>query len=160
MIPSDWAKRHIVKLPKKGNLQICDNWHGITLLSIPSKTFAECSSIRIEPAIDNKLREEQAGLRKGRGCIYQIFALRNIIEQCTEWNVPLYINFIDFRKAFDSVHRETHRENILKSYGIPDKIVTLISLFYNHFESAKPSQNGFQWNQMCNRAASSPPSCS
>ena len=33
-IPEDWAK-----LPKKGNLQNCDNWRGITLLSIPSKVF-------------------------------------------------------------------------------------------------------------------------
>lgn len=87
----------------------------------------------IEPAIDNKLKEEQAELRKCRGCTDQIFTLRNIIEQCIEWNVPLYINFIDFRKAFDSVHRET-LWNILRSYGIPDKIITLISLFYNHFE--------------------------
>lgn len=34
------------------------------------------------------------------------------------------MNFIAFRKAFDSVHRET-LWNILKSYGIPDKIITL-----------------------------------
>lgn len=88
---------------------------------------------RIEPVIDDKLREEQAGFRMGRGCIDQIFALRNIIKQCIEWNVPLYMNFIDFRKAFDSVHRET-LWNIPRSYGIPDEIITLISLFYNHFE--------------------------
>jgi len=28
--------------------------------------------------------------------------LRNIIEQCHEWQRGLYINFIDLRKAFDS----------------------------------------------------------
>lgn len=50
-----------------------------------------------------------------------------------ERNVPLNINFIDFRKAFDSVHRET-LWNTLRSYGIPDKLITLINLFYNHFE--------------------------
>lgn len=80
-IPSDWAKGLIVKLPKKGNLQICDNWRGITLLSFPSKIFCRVLLQRIEPVIDAKLRE--AGFRKGRGCIDQIFALRNI-EQCIE----------------------------------------------------------------------------
>ena len=48
---------------------------------------------RITDAIDKQLRDEQAGFRKGRGCIDQIFALRNIIEQCTEWQRQLYINF-------------------------------------------------------------------
>ena len=105
-IPKDWRKGLISKIPKKGDLSNCDNWRGITLLSIPSKVFCRVLLKRIDCALDVKLREEQAGFRKGRGCIDQIFALRNIIEQCIEWNVPLYINFIDFKKAFDSVHRE------------------------------------------------------
>ncbi len=122
-----------MKLPKKGNLQEWDNWRGITLLSIPSKIFCRVLLKRIDQAIDPRLRQEQAGFRKGRGCMDQIFALRNIIEQCLEWNVPLYINFVDFKKAFDSVHRET-LWRILLSYGVPPKIITLISMFYSHFE--------------------------
>ena len=41
--PSDRRKGLIVKLAKKGDLQICDNWRGIhvTLLSDPSKVFAK-----------------------------------------------------------------------------------------------------------------------
>ena len=88
----------------KGDLSNCDNWRGITLLSIPSKVFCRVLLKRIDCALDVKLRQEQAGFRKGRGCIDQIFARQNIIEQRIEWNVPLYINFIDFKKAFDNVH--------------------------------------------------------
>ncbi|XP_013401097.1 uncharacterized protein LOC106166982 [Lingula anatina] len=120
-IPDDWTKGLIVKLPKKGNLHECDNWRGITLLSIPSKIFCRVLLKRIDRAIDSRLREEQAGFQKGRGCIDQIYALRNIIEQCLEWNTPLYINFVDFKKAFDSVHRETLWK-ILLSYGVPAEI--------------------------------------
>ena len=97
-IPSDWGKGLIIKIPKKGNLQVCDNWRGITLLSIPSKVFCRILLGRIDTAIDKKLRQEQAGFRKRRGCTDQIFALRNIIEQTLEWNCPLYINFIDFKR--------------------------------------------------------------
>jgi hypothetical protein len=35
IIPNDWTKGLIVKLPKnlkKGDLQICDNWRGITFM--------------------------------------------------------------------------------------------------------------------------------
>ena len=132
-VPEDWDKGLIFKLPKKGDLKNCDNWRGITLLSIPSKIFCWILLKRIDSAIDVKLRQEQAGFRKGRGCIDQIFALRNIIEQCIEWNTPLYINFIDFKKAFDSIHRECLWK-ILRNYGIPQKIVDLIRLFYRKFE--------------------------
>jgi len=97
--------------------------------SVPSKVFSKILVKRI----DGKLREEQAGFRKGRGCIDQMFAIRNIIEQCIEWKTPLFINYIDFRKAFDSVHRKTLRK-ILRSYGIPLKICTLMKAFYDNFE--------------------------
>ena len=103
IIPEDWSKGLIVKLPKKGNKMICDNWRGITLLPIASKAFCSIILERIRNSLNVTLREEQAGFRRGRGCIDQIFALRNIIEQSIEWNSPLYLNFIDFKKAFDSI---------------------------------------------------------
>ena len=63
----------------------------------------------------------------------QILTLRNIIEQSKEWKTPLYINFIDFKKAFDSIHRDTLWK-IVKAYGVPDEIVTLMKCFYTKFE--------------------------
>ena len=124
----------------KGDLSNCDNWRGITLLSIPSKVFCRVLLRRIDCVLDLKLRQEQAGFRKGRGCIDQIFARQNIIEQWIEWNVPLYINFIDFKKAFDSVYREGLWK-ILRAYGIPPKIVTIIRTLDEHFECSVIVEN-------------------
>lgn len=45
----------------------------------------------------------------------------------------LHINFIDFWKAFDSVHRSTLLK-ILTTCGVPQKLVTMISLFYREFQ--------------------------
>ena len=139
-VPRDWCKGLIVKIPKKGDLRSCDNWRGVTLLSIPSKVFCSVLLRRIDKALDSKLREEQAGFRRGRGCMDQVFALRNIIEQCLEWKSPLYINFIDFKKAFDSVHRES-LWRILASYGIPPKMIGLINAFYHKFECSVILEN-------------------
>ena len=61
--------------------------------------------------------------------------LRNIIEQVIEWNSNLYICFIDFEKAFDSVHRETLWK-LLKIYGIPDKLVNMIKAMYRSSKCA------------------------
>ena len=48
------------------------------------------------------LRKEQAGRMKE-----QVFILRDVIEQINEWQATLYLNFIEFEKAFDYIHRES-----------------------------------------------------
>ena len=73
-----------------------------------------------------------APIRK-RPTTEQLFTLRSIIEQFVEWNAPLYINFADFEKAFDSVHRES-LWNIMKLYGIPDKLIRMVKLLYDNTE--------------------------
>ena len=83
----------------------CNHWRGITLLSTTSKVFTRIILKRIKEAIDEVLRQEQAGFREGKSCIDHIFVLGQILEQSHEWNSPLYIMFIDFEKAFDSPHR-------------------------------------------------------
>ncbi|GFR71463.1 endonuclease-reverse transcriptase [Elysia marginata] len=106
-VPDAWKKAILIKLPKKGVLSQCNNWRGINLLSVPGKIFCRVIFYRIKSSVDKALREEQAGLREGRSSIDQIFILRTIIEQSIEWNSSTYINFIDFKKAFDSVHHKT-----------------------------------------------------
>jgi len=119
-VPQDWKKGVIIKLPKKGSLKDCNNWRGITLLSTPSKVFSRVLLNRLQDAVDCTLRDEQAGFRRRRSCTEQIFTLRNIIEQSLEHQQDLIINFIDFKKAFDSVHRPSLWK-ILTNYSIPKK---------------------------------------
>ncbi|CAH8665745.1 unnamed protein product [Schistosoma curassoni] len=38
-VPTDWKEGLLIKVPKKGDLSKCDNYRGITLLSIPGKVF-------------------------------------------------------------------------------------------------------------------------
>ena len=128
-VPSDWKDGHLIKLPKKGDLSSCGNYRGITLLSIPGKVFNRILLERMKASIDETLRENQAGFRKGRSCIDQIATLRIIIEQSEEWNSPLLINFIDYKKAFDSVDRGTLWK-LMRHYGIPEKLVNLVQASY------------------------------
>ncbi len=114
-IPSEWKKGLIVKMPKKGDLTECGNWRGITLLPIASKVLGRILINRIKEGVDEILRPEQAGFREVKSTTGQIFILRNILEQCIEWQATLYINFIDFEKAFDSVHRDSLWE-IMRQY--------------------------------------------
>jgi len=131
--PSDWKTGTIVKLPKKGDLGNCNNWRGITLLSLTSKIFSRIILQRITTAVDGILRQEQASFRKGKSCIDHIFVLRQILEQSHEWNGSLYVVFVDFEKAFDSLHRDSLWK-ILRHYGIPQKLVNVIRSLYENFE--------------------------
>ena len=119
-VPTEWRNGIIAPLSKKGDLSDCNNWQGITLLSVPGNVFASVVLSRLRRSVETYLRQEQAGFRPGRSCNNQIFALRQIIEKVTASQTPAMINFIDFRKAFDCIHRPS-LWLILRQYGIPDK---------------------------------------
>ena len=60
---------------------------------------------RMKTAVEKLLRDHQARFRKDRPCPDQIAELRIIVEQSLQLKSSVYINFIDFKKAFDSADR-------------------------------------------------------
>ena len=129
-VPNAWKEGHLIKLPKKGDLSNCCNYRGIVLLSVPSKVFNRILLNRMQAAVDSELREQQAGFRKDRACIDQIATLRIILEESLEWNASLCVNFIDFEKAFDSLHRPSLWK-LLRHYGVPTKLTNIIANSYD-----------------------------
>ncbi|VDP64996.1 unnamed protein product, partial [Schistosoma curassoni] len=78
----------------------------------------------MKDSVDAQLRDQQAGFHKDRSSTNQIETPRIIIEQSTEWNSSLYISFLDYGTAFDSVDRKTLWERF-RHYGVPE-IVNII----------------------------------
>ena len=64
----------------------------------------------------------------------QIFVLHHIVEQCQEWRKSLVLIFVDFRRAFDSIHRPSMWK-LPKIYGIPNKVIALIKSMFEGSES-------------------------
>ena len=85
-------------------------------LSIPSNVFCHIILERLKHALDRKSRCEHAVFRKDKYCTDHIASLI-IIEQFTEWQIPLYMNFINFEKALDSGDRRT-QERHLATQGV------------------------------------------
>ena len=129
--PSDWKNGHLTVLPKKGDLTKCENYRGIMLLSVPGKIMSKIILNRMKKIVDKKLRKNQAGFSPNRSCADQITTLRIIIKQSQEWNCPLYINFIDYQKAFDSLDRNSLWK-IMAHYGIPQKVIRLVRSMYEN----------------------------
>ena len=67
--------------------------------------------------------------------------MRRIIEECKLSNRDLALVFVDFSKAFDSVDRNKMFE-ILKLYGIPDKMISAIKVMYTDTTSTILSPDG------------------
>jgi len=57
--------------------------------------------------------------------------MRRVNHQSLKWQVPLFVNYVDFKKAFDSIHRES-LWRILKLYGIPDKYINIFRALYGN----------------------------
>ncbi|VDP33925.1 unnamed protein product [Schistosoma mattheei] len=85
---------------------------------------------KMKDSVDTELRDQQTGFREDRSCTDQIVTLQISVEQSFEWNSSLYINFIDYEKAFDSVNRTTLWK-LLRYYGLPQKIVNIIRNSYD-----------------------------
>ncbi|XP_072033316.1 uncharacterized protein [Amphiura filiformis] len=64
-----------------------------------------------------------------------------MIEGIEEKNLSAVVTFIDFKKAFDTVHRGKMIK-ILKAYGIPDIIVNAIEDTYQGTEAKVMTRDG------------------
>ena len=96
---------------------------------------------RIRSVIDPKLRFKQIGLRPKRSIVAQILALRRIIEGVKANQLPAVITFIDFSKAFDTIHRGKMIK-ILKAYGIPPSLLRAIEAMYTNTQAKVVSPDG------------------
>ena len=96
---------------------------------------------RIRPEVDKILRKNQNGFKTNRSTTCQILTIRRIIEGANENNLTATLLFIDFSKTFDSIHRGKMAE-ILKAYGIPEKIINAIMIAYKDTKSIVRSDDG------------------
>ena len=74
--PTTWTQSLVITLPKKGNLQLCQNYRTISLIRHPSKVMLKIILNKLQPQTEEIIAEEQAGFRAGRSTTEQIFNLR------------------------------------------------------------------------------------
>ena len=79
--------------------------------------------------MDPLLRPNQNRFRPGRSTTSHILALRRIIDGVKSHSLQAATIFVDFKKAFDSIHRHKMLK-ILRKYGVPRKLVDAIGKLY------------------------------
>ena len=133
--PTTWTQSSVITLPKKGNLQLCQNYRTISLISHPSKVMLKIILNRLQPQAEEIFAEEQACFIAGRSTTEQIFNLLILCEKYLQHQQNLYHVFINFKKAFDRVWHEALWATMRK-YNINARIIRAIENLYDKAQSA------------------------
>ena len=133
--PEDWRRSVFITIPKVKGTVRCDEHRMIALISHASKILLRILLNRLQRVADEQIADVQMGFRKGFGTRDQIFNLRLIMEKARESSVPLYMAFIDYKKAFDSVKQKTLWK-ILKDMGLCVTTVYSLKQLYEQQRAA------------------------
>ena len=130
--PTSWKQTIILPIFKKGDPTIPDNYRGISITSILSKVFMSILTDRLSSwAEDNNIIvEEQAGFRRGYSTVDNIFVLHSIIQHYLQRKRKVYVAFVDFKKAFDTVNKEVLWD-ILHRHGIRGRFIKMLQAIYS-----------------------------
>lgn len=154
--PDIWRSSIIKPIYKSGDKNNPSNYRGIALSSCLSKLFTSVINNRLHIYVEqnNILNPCQAGFRPGYRTTDNMFILKTIIDkyinnknntnQANQTNGKLnkvFVGFVDFRKAFDSIWRKGLYYKLLKN-KINGKIYNVIKNMYNDVKYSIKLNNG------------------
>jgi hypothetical protein len=118
----------VKNIHKKGTKSKCENYKIITLLPTAYKLFANIIRNKLNEHLEDEMVAEQCGFRKGRSCTDAIFTVQQIIEKRKEQNLPLFLLFIDYEKAYNNVNRDKLWE--MMENKVPNCLLNTIKCIY------------------------------
>ena len=125
--PDSWCNGVIVPIHKKGDLLNPSNYRGITSVNVIAKIFSLTLRNRLNMWCEERqiFNDGQFGFRDKRSTTDAIFILHSGIQKILSRNSKLYCIFIDYKKAFDTVLRDSLWFK-LEQAGVSCKMVTMI----------------------------------
>jgi Reverse transcriptase (RNA-dependent DNA polymerase) len=162
-LPKGWCISDLFLLYKgKGPKTDVNNFRGIALSNVLYKLFDKVIIQRVFSRLRQVIPVEQYGYMPGRGTIPAVQRLHdNIIHHVTVRNEPLYVVFVDYSKAFDSVNRRKLFQKLIDTKLFPAKLLQIISLvldvnFLSIFDGVQNSNIFVQSNGTLQGGSSSP----
>ena len=131
--PTLWITGHLFPVHKKGPKSLVKSYRGIMLLSCLGKLFTGILNERLLTFANenNTFAKEQIGFLKGNRTSDNLILLHNLIHEQFNSREKLYICFIDFEKAFDSVPRRCLIQKLCKN-GMKGKFLKTIENMYQN----------------------------
>ena len=105
-MPQDMRDANIITLYRnKGDRSDCNNYRGISLLSIVVKVFARVALERLQTLAERVYPEAQFGFRAGRSTTDMIFSLRQLQEKAATAMARLAKRVWDNSLLIDHQHK-------------------------------------------------------
>ena len=138
--PEEWSIGIITPSYKTGELDNPDNYREITL---HKQTVHKVENNRLTEVTENKklLQHNLIGFRKSFCTADHILTFKALIDKYLSGNKKLYLCFVDFKKAYDTVWRIGLLSK-LQSYGISNRFINLLYSMYSKTKSSVQLQNG------------------
>ena len=118
IMPPEWQVGIFLPIHKKNDRYICENYRGICLLTMGYKILANIICARLMPYYARIIGDYQAGFMPAKSTIDNIFIVRHLTEKYREYGRTAWHIFVDYRQAYDSVHRPS-LWSILSQFHIP-----------------------------------------
>ena len=132
----------IIPLPQKGDLSLMTNCHGTSLISIAAKVYNKIPLNRMKPRVDPCWKATRMVSNQAANSAPQIHRPEKNYGRFQGIPVPLTLNFVNFKKAFDSINRSV-MFSILRHYGIPKAVFSAIQVVYTNSSNAVMVDEGF-----------------
>ena len=131
--PNAWKQAKVVMLPKPGkDLTKPTSYRPISLLPAMGKIFERIVASRLSAFLEkiDYFDENQAGFRKKRSTVDQLFKLSQSVSTALKKQKKAVGVFLDVEKAFDAVWLEGLKYKLGRpEIGIPTKMIRLLSSF-------------------------------
>jgi len=127
--PTQWRQTQFTVIYKSGDPQLPQNYRPIAVIPLLYKLFSRLLYNRLETTLDSQQPPEQAGFRRHFSTDDHLFTFSLIQEAANEWQLPLWIATIDFKKAFDTVSH-TSLVTALHEQGVSDNYIHLLTRLY------------------------------
>jgi hypothetical protein len=142
--PTQWVEGLSVPVPKGGNKQDPNNYRRITVVPVLGKLFEVLFNRRLvflKDALFKGGDKFNGGFKKNSTTSDNMFILHGAIQRSQFLRKPLYVAFVDFRRAFDTVNRNMMFYKLMKK-KIDGKLIRLLHDMYSKTKS-KICINGY-----------------
>ena len=127
--PEYWKMAMVKVLYKAGDAKDPANYRPICLLPILYKVFSKIQCKRIGVFLDAEQPVDQAGFRATFSCEDHLLTVVQLAEKAEEFQLPLWMAAIDFKKAFDCVDHGSLWQ-ALREQGVPKGYVRVCRDLY------------------------------